>query len=66
MISVSLYIPMYIQNKTLKNGPIYQYFSIDYFFLKAKKTHDFKSCIVISVYQLDIPSIKKGTEYHDN
>ena len=26
--------------------------------LKAKKTHGFKSCIVISVYPLDILSIK--------
>ena len=34
--------------------------------LKAKKTHDFKSCIVVSVYPLDIPSIKKATEYHNN
>ena len=31
--------------------------------LKAKKTHGFKSCIVISVYPLDIPSFKKATEY---
>ena len=31
--------------------------------LKAKKIHGFKSCIVISVYPLDIPSIKKATEY---
>ena len=31
------------------------------FFLKAKKTHGFNSCIVISVYPLDIPSMKKGT-----
>ena len=29
------------------------------FCLKAKKTHGFNSCIVISVYQLDIPSIEK-------
>ena len=33
--------------------------------LNAKKTHGFKSCIVISLYQLDIPSINKSTEYHD-
>ena len=26
--------------------------------LKAKKGHGFKSCIAISIYQLDIPSIK--------
>ena len=31
--------------------------------LKAKKTHGFNSCIVISVYQVDILLIKKGTEY---
>ena len=31
--------------------------------LKAKTTHGFYSCIVISVYPLDIPSIRKGTEY---
>ena len=34
--------------------------------LKAKKTHGFNSCIVISVYPLDIPSIKKRTEYLNN
>ena len=34
-------------------------------YLKAKKTHGFKSYIVISVYTLDIPSIKKTTEYHN-
>ena len=28
--------------------------------LKAKKTHGFNSCIVISVYPLDIPPIKKA------
>ena len=28
--------------------------------LKAKKTHGFNSCIVISVYPLDIMLIKKG------
>ena len=33
--------------------------------LKAKKTHGFNSCIVISVYPLDIPSIKKPTEYRN-
>ena len=27
--------------------------------LKAKKTHGFNSCIVISVYPLDKPSVKK-------
>ena len=27
--------------------------------LKAKKTHGFNSCIVISVFPLDKPSIKK-------
>ena len=31
----------------------------------AKKTRSFKSCMVISVYPLDIPSIKKATEYHN-
>ena len=35
-------------------------------FLKAKKIHGFNSCITISVYPLDIPSIKKGTEYLNN
>ena len=34
--------------------------------LKAKKTHGFNSCIVISVYPLDILSIKKATEYRNN
>ena len=34
--------------------------------LKAKKTHGFKSCIVISIYSLDILSIKKATEYRNN
>ena len=34
--------------------------------LKAKKTHGFNSCIVISVYSLDILSIKKATEYRNN
>ena len=29
--------------------------------LKSKKTHGFNSCIVISVYPLDISSIKKAT-----
>ena len=32
----------------------------------AKQTHGFNSCIVIIVYPLDIPSIKKATEYHAN
>ena len=35
-------------------------------FLKAKKIHGFNLCITISVYPLDIPSIKKGTEYLNN
>ena len=30
--------------------------------LKAKKTHGFNSCTVISVYPLNIPSIKKAIE----
>ena len=34
--------------------------------LKAKKTHGFISCIVISVYLLDILSVKKATEYRNN
>ena len=34
--------------------------------LKAKKTHGFNSCFVISVYPLDILSIKKATEYRNN
>ena len=34
--------------------------------LKAKKTHGFNSCIVISVYPLDIQSIKKATESRYN
>ena len=34
--------------------------------LKAKKTHGFNSCIVISVYPLGIPSITKVTEYRNN
>ena len=42
---------------------IYYGFTCD---LKANKTHGFKPCIVISVYQLYIPSIKKATEYHNN
>ena len=29
--------------------------------IKAKKTHGFNSCIVISVTPLDMPSIKKAT-----
>ena len=33
---------------------------------KTKKTHGFKSCIMISVYPLDKPSIKKATEYRNN
>ena len=35
-------------------------------FLKAKKTHGFNSCIVISVYPLDILLIKKAIEYRNN
>ena len=31
--------------------------------LRKLHTHGFNSCIVISVYPLNIPSIKKGTEY---
>ena len=34
--------------------------------LKAKKTHGFNSCFVISVYPLDILSIKKATKYRNN
>ena len=34
--------------------------------LKAKKTNGFNSCIVISVFPLDIPSIKKATDYRNN
>ena len=34
--------------------------------LKAKKTCGFKSCNLISVYPLDIPSIKTAAEYRDN
>ena len=30
------------------------------------KAHGFNSCIVISVYPLDTPSIKKATEYRNN
>ena len=37
-----------------------------YHYNTGKKSHGFKTCIVISVYQLDVPSIKKATEYHDN
>ena len=29
--------------------------------VKAKKTHGFNSCIVISLYQLQISSIKRAT-----
>ena len=36
---------------------------MDHVYLKAK-THGINSCIVISVYQLDI--LKKATEYHNN
>ena len=34
-------------------------------YLKAKKPHGFNSCIVISVYILDILSIEKATEYRN-
>ena len=34
--------------------------------LAFKKTHGFNSCIVISVYPLDISLIKKATEYRNN
>ena len=34
--------------------------------LKEKKTHGFNSCIVISVYPLDILSIEKATEYRND
>ena len=34
--------------------------------LKAKKTHGFNSCVVISVYPLDKSYIKKVTEYRNN
>ena len=34
--------------------------------LKAKKIHGLNSCIVISIYLLDIPLIKKATEYRYN
>ena len=34
--------------------------------VKAKKTHGFNLCIVISVYPLVILSIKKATEYRNN
>ena len=40
--------------------------TICYSGLKVKKTHGFNSCIVISVYPLDIRSIKKATEYRNN
>ena len=33
---------------------------------KAKKTHGFHSYILLSVYPLDILSIKTATEYHNN
>ena len=35
-------------------------------YIKAKKTYCFNSCIMISVYPLDIPPIKKATEYCNN
>ena len=35
-------------------------------FLKVKKTHGFNSCIVISLYPLDILPIKKATQYRNN
>ena len=34
--------------------------------LKAKKINGFNSCIVISAYPLDIPSIKKASEYRND
>ena len=34
--------------------------------LNANKTHGFYSRIVISVYPLDLPSIKKAIEYRNN
>ena len=34
--------------------------------LKARKTHGFNSCFVISVYPLDILSIEKATEYRND
>ena len=34
--------------------------------LKAKKTHGFNSCIVMSVYPLDILSMKKAKKYRNN
>ena len=37
-----------------------------YIALKTKKTHGFNSCIVISIYPLDVPSIEKATEYCNN
>ena len=44
--------------KQVKQLPLY--------ILKAKQIYGFKSCIAINVYPLDIPSIKKATEYHNN
>ena len=66
---------MIIQSLTVKFH--YIMFSYDYLLVceismvktiasKAKKTHGFNSCIVISVYPLDIQSIKKYTEYKYN
>ena len=43
-----------------------KYFASKSPLLKANKTHGFNSCIVISVYPLNILSIKKGTEYLNN
>ena len=36
------------------------------FNLKGKKTHGVNSYVVIIVYPLDMPSIKKGSEYRNN
>ena len=33
---------------------------------QANKTQGLSSCLAISVYSLDIPSIKKATEYCNN
>ena len=46
---------------------LYNYYTTDkYINLKAKKIHGFNSCIVIRVQPIDIPWMKKGTEYHNN
>ena len=46
-----------------KQKQLYHFHSRNCGKLKAKKTHGFNSCIMISVYPLAILSIKKGTEY---